>query len=366
MIVVIVIILNVMPNTSVRFYSLNSMPRVTQNGAFLNLTTESGGNRAGLYYCYNDTWKYLVNLDNEIKSAAVWDNVIYFYNTAPAPSLSGVPSPSTYVFSVNLPNNSIYAGAGVSVSGRTVSVDLSQTAVTDGTTTPHTQSTNLLVIDDNGELSMNDTWDCGQYDEQLYKHIQLLKTSNITYTHVLKGDIPDNATVTTVASVPNNPSVSSPSYIQLDSGNHWYYMLTGKQPHPSSLKYGEVAVSYADGYERLYIKNSVGEIVEFEPANRRRNVVSNATFINDTLYLVDSEGTECRWDIPYADITEAGIGVSGAVVFLRENATGKQTVPDVVFNGVRHMVEITIYSTSNISPNTYTAIVMGSNYNNII
>ena len=71
---------------SVKFYSLASMPRKYQNGAFLNLTRGDESNPSGLYFCYNNTWKYLVNLNNDIKSAAVFDGVVYFYNVSPAPS----------------------------------------------------------------------------------------------------------------------------------------------------------------------------------------------------------------------------------------------------------------------------------------
>lgn len=349
-------------STSVKFYSLSSMPRTYQNGAFLNLTTGDSSNPSGLYFCYNNSWKYLVNLNNEIKSAAVYNGVVYFYNVTPAPTLSSVPPAGSYVFSVALPTMS--GGDGISVTNGGINVDLSSTTVSGSTTTPHVGSTNLLKVDSNNKLSMSDTWDCGAYDDQVYRHVQHLKTSNVSYVHILKSDVPDGSSVSRVSSIPSSPTTSSPLYIQLTTGNRWYYKLSGKNPATSSLQYGEIAVSYADGFERLFIKNSNNEIIEFEPA-RRVNVVSNATFTNDLLE-VEENGEECIWKIDYNDITAAGIGTFGAVVFLRENETGRQLIPDVVFDDENGVVNITIYSTADIDAGRYTAIVMGSNYNSIV
>lgn len=345
----------------VKFYSLNAIPQTYQNGSFLNLTIGTANNPAGLYFCYNNSWKYLVNLNDEVRSAAIYGNTIYFYNNAPAPILTSVPVVGTYLFSIELPT--LTSGAGISVSNGSANLSLSQTTVTGNTTTPHVGSTNLLKIDSNSELSISDTWDCGEYDNQVYRHVQQLKTSNVSYVHVLKSEIPDGTTITSVGSVPSNPTTSSPEYIQLSSGNRWYYRLSGRQPALQSIQYGEIAVSYADGFERLFIKNSNDEIIEFEPANRRRNIVSNATFLNDALTCSNQE---CVWYIPYSDITSLGISIAGAVVFLRENDTGKQLIPDVVFDGTNNRVVITIFSTTNIAANKYTAIVIGSNYNNLI
>ena len=345
----------------VKFYSLNAIPSTYHNGSFLNLTIGTANNPAGLYFCYNNSWRYLVNTDSEIRSAAVWNNTIYFYSTYPAPVLDSEPPSGTYVFSVEIP--SLGVGDGLSLSDGNVELSLSQTTVNGNTTSPHTGSTNLLKIDSNDNLSISDTWDCGEYDDQVYRHVIQLKTSNVEYTHVLKSDIPDGSTIVSVSSVPTNPTTSSPTYIQLNSGNRWYYQLSGKTPSLSSIQYGEIAVSYANGHERLFIKNSNDEIIEFEPSVRRRNVVNNVTFMNPDL---TESNSECKWKIPYADITSAGITIMGAVCFLREVDTGKQLIPDVVFDDTNSVVEITIYSTTNIRRNTYTAIIIGSNYNNLI
>ena len=37
-----------------------------------------------------------------------------------------------------------------------------------------------------------------------------------------------------------------------------------KQPTTGQIDYGEIAINYADGYERLFIKNSSDEIIDFK------------------------------------------------------------------------------------------------------
>lgn len=335
-----------MSANSVKFYSLSSIPNTYQNGSFLNLTTGTQNNPAGLYFCFNNQWKYLVNLDNTpgVKSAAVFNNVAYFYNYAPAPSQE--PG-SDYMFSINLPAFDANS--------------LSATTVTGNTTTPHTGSTNILKIDSNDKLSISDTWDCGEYNGNIYRHLKHLKSSGLVYERILKYDIPDGVSISDVNEVPSAPTSLSPVYIQVTT-NHWYYKLVGEPPVASSLGYGEIAVSYSDGYERLYIKNSNDEIIEFEPANKRRNLLSNATFINGALTKQLNDDV-CIWEISYSELTEAGINPVAASVFVREISTGKQLIPDVVFNDTDSVVEIYIYSTANIAASQYKAIVVGSNYN---
>ena len=233
-----------MSANSVKFYSLSSIPNTYQNGSFLNLTTGSQNNPAGLYFCFNNQWKYLVNLDNTpgVKSAAVFDNVAYFYNYAPAPSQE--PG-SDYMFSINLPVLEVSAGSGISIDGsdNEISVNLSTTTVSGDTTTPHTGSTNILKIDSADKLSISDTWDCGEYNSNVYRHLKHLKSSGLVYERILKYDIPDGASISEVNEVPSAPTSLSPVYIQVTT-NHWYYKLVGQPPVASSLGYGEIAVSY--------------------------------------------------------------------------------------------------------------------------
>lgn len=370
-----------MPHTNVEFYSLSTMPTTLKNGSFLNLTNQDNENLAGLYFCDGSNWRYLMNLDNEIKSAIVYGNVMYFYTTPTPPdpiydSDSGSDVDlGDFVFFVELPEwlSEITAGDGISVSGgNKVSVDLAPETVYENTQIPHTGSENILKIDENDKLSIGDTWRCGIYyngvdtgsdsdsdsDNRIKRHVSHLLTENLVYEFIKKKNVPDGITPVGVSSVPANPSSGSDEYIKRTTDNK-YFKLVGKKPHPSSIIEGEIAISTAKGFERLYIKNNENEIVEFKPAGRLDEVY-NATFTNEP--MTPSNST-CVWEIPYSDIIEAGIGIYGAMVFLRENATGRQLVPDVVFDGQNESVLISIYSTTNIAAGKYTAIVMGSNYN---
>lgn len=334
-----------MPANSVKFYTLSSMPNVFRNGAFLNLTNQDHDNKAGLYFCDGNSWRYLINLDTEIKSALVYGNVMYFYTFTPAPTpsidaVTGDVDLGNYSFSVQLPQ-----------------VDLAPYSTSGSTPTPHIGSDNILIIDSNNQLSISDNWKCGRYDDSVYRHLSHLVSEKLVYIHIRKTEIPDGVTVTQVSSVDSNPTTSSPEYIQ-DLGNNWYYKLVGSKPQITSLVEGEIAISNVRGFERLYIKNTADEIVEFRPAGRL-NTVYNATFTNPELTPDDSV---CTWKIPYTDVISAGIGVTGAMVVLRDS-TGRQLVPDVLFDSGYNSIVISIYSTSTIPANEYTAIVMGSNYN---
>lgn len=330
---------------SVKFYTLSSMPNVFRNGTFLNLTNQDHDNKAGLYFCDGNSWRYLINLDIEIKSALVYDNVMYFYTFTPAPTpsidaVTGDVNLGNYSFSVQLPQ-----------------VDLAPYSTRGSTPTPHVGSDNILIIDSNNQLSISDNWKCGRYDDSVYRHLSHLVSEKLVYEHIYKTEIPDGVTVTQVSSVDSNPTTSSPEYIQ-DLGNNWYYKLVGSKPHYTSLVNGEIAISNVKGFERLYIKNNEDEIVEFRPAGRL-NTVYNATFTNPEL---TPDNSVCTWKIPYEDVISAGIGVTGAMVVLRDS-TGRQLVPDVLFDSGYNSIVISIYSTSTIPANEYTAIVMGSNYN---
>lgn len=48
-----------------------------------------------------------------------------------------------------------------------------------------------------------------------------------------------------------------------------------KQPTADQIDYGEIAVNYADGYERLFIKNSSNEIIDFKNGEYIDNALSN-------------------------------------------------------------------------------------------
>lgn len=191
------------------------------------------------------------------------------------------------------------------------------------------------------------------------RHLIHVRTSQLQYVQINKADIPVSASVQSVDSVPepgqigNNPS----RYIQLSGGNHWYYELTGKRP--SDLIYGEIAVAFPDGYERIYIKNSGGSVVEFRPWSAERTAAYMFQVENGTL---TASGGTCTWEIPYADMKASGVSPSCASVAVRETSTGKQTVPDVVFDDGDQVARITLYSRSDIPTGSYRAIITGLNY----
>lgn len=372
-----------MPQTatdSVKFYTLSSMPNIFKKGAFLNLTQDDHDNKEGLYFCDGTRWRYLIHTEVQIQSAGIYNNTMYFYTTPTAPDFvdgsdsDSEPDLGDYVFFVQLPE--LVGGNGVSVSDfYNINVDLAQSSVYESSIFSHIGSENILTIDEDNKLTIGDTWRCGIYyngidtgsdsdsdsDNRIKRHVSHLLTENLVYEFIYKKNIPDGVTIYQETSVPSNPTSSSHEYIKRTSDNH-YFRLVGKKPLPSSIIEGEIAISTAKGFERLYIKNNQDEIVEFKPSGRL-NEVYNATFTNDAL-TVDTATSTCVWEIPYSDIISEGIGIYGAVVFLRENQTGKQLIPDVVFDGTNSKVVITMYSTTNIAAGRYTAIVMGSNYNN--
>lgn len=193
------------------------------------------------------------------------------------------------------------------------------------------------------------------------RHLVHVRTNMLQYVKITKSDVPVGATVTQVSSVPTPDSlvgVANPSeYIQVTT-NNWYYRLTGKQPE-NILKYGEIAVSYSSGHERLYIQNESGSIVEFRPYEADKSVMYAYTAVNEVLTV---SGDECTWYIPYTDLTETGISPSLSTVVLRDLTTGAQVVPDVVFDNSSSVIKITIYSKTNIASGRYRVIVSGLRY----
>lgn len=183
----------------------------------------------------------------------------------------------------------------------------------------------------------------------------------LQYVHVLKSDIPISATIQQVSSLPSPAQIgemSHPSkYIKVTS-NNWYYELCGKKPE-NILAYGELAIAYAPGYERLYILNGSNEIVEFRPYSIDKTAAHTVSFENDE--LTPTDGT-CVWSIPFSDITGGGINPDYATIALREVQTGEQVVPDVVFDNISSALKITIYSRENIPSGRYRVIITGINY----
>lgn len=193
------------------------------------------------------------------------------------------------------------------------------------------------------------------------RHLQHQKTSSLEYVMVLKADIPVNEAVyreyTSIPTIDELAGIETPyKYIFVTNR---YYKLSGKRPTADHVKYGEVAISFAKGNEMMSIKNSANEIVEFHPYSEDKLCVKKYQETNPELQ--STNGT-CTWKINYSTLADNKISTDGAVVFLREISTGKQTVPDVTFNNTGQCVEISIYSKSTISARKYLAIIIGTSY----
>ena len=198
------------------------------------------------------------------------------------------------------------------------------------------------------------------------RHLQHIRTIGLQYVPVDKGDIPVYASVSPSQSVPSPQEIADDiadtgavaSYIMVSSGGQTlYYELTGKQP--TDLSFGEICVAYPPGNERIYIKNAVGDIVEFRPYSVDRT--SAYMFQKDNGTLV-SVGSVCTWEIGYDELKGCGVNPNFASVTMREVGTGKQTVPDVVFDDSAGKVKIDIYSETNIPSGSYRVVITGLNY----
>lgn len=86
------------------------------------------------------------------------------------------------------------------------------------------------------------------------------RTSKLAYAPI--SELPYGETSTDKQSVPASVTSSDPQYIKVDNQ---YYELKGKMPSADDLMFGEIAVAFPANYERLYIKNSSTDIVEFAP-----------------------------------------------------------------------------------------------------
>ena len=195
------------------------------------------------------------------------------------------------------------------------------------------------------------------------RHLQHIRTTHLQYVQISNGDIPVYASVRTMLDVPSQHDIenmeSPPMYIKVSSnGNYKYYELNGKQP--SDLRFGEIGISYKDGHERIYIKNASGKIVEFRPYSV--DVNSAYMFQKDNEQLTPSVDDVCTWEIGYNELRNKGVSPNCASVALRHIESGKQTVPDVVFDNENNLLKIFIYSETDIAAGEYRVIITGLNY----
>lgn len=104
------------------------------------------------------------------------------------------------------------------------------------------------------------------------KHLQHLRSRLCEYKQIRKEEIPSGVSIEVKSSIPTSAeilelfkqNIQPAEYIQV-STNNWYYQLEGKAPSTDVLLYGELAVSYQKGYERVFFKNSENELVSLQP-----------------------------------------------------------------------------------------------------
>lgn len=188
------------------------------------------------------------------------------------------------------------------------------------------------------------------------RHVQHIRTTDLEYTPIDRSIVPVNAVVLSTDTLPNPDGGNAERYVVIGSQ---YYELTGKKPYSADIKEGEIAVSFADGNERLFIKNSNGTIVEFRPYRTDRYVAYMFQKDNEVMNPI---GSVCTWEIGYDELKDKGVSPNCASVALREVFTGKQTVPDVVFDENDNKVKIDIYSETQIGTGEYRVVITGLNY----
>jgi hypothetical protein len=104
------------------------------------------------------------------------------------------------------------------------------------------------------------------------KHLQHLRSRLCEYKQIRKDEIPSGVSIEVKSSIPTSAdilelfkqNIQPAEYIQV-STNNWYYRLDGKAPSTDILLYGELAVSYQKGYEKVFFKNSENELVSLQP-----------------------------------------------------------------------------------------------------
>lgn len=63
-----------------------------------------------------------------------------------------------------------------------------------------------------------------------------------------------------------------------------------KQPTTGQIDYGEIAINYADGNERLFIKNSSNEIIDFKSGEYIDDALSN----HEVYYIIKRQASLIR------------------------------------------------------------------------
>lgn len=193
------------------------------------------------------------------------------------------------------------------------------------------------------------------------KHVKHLRTSAIEYVNINVSSIPLTTSITSLDTIPTTSEiihmVNPPQYIYIPSEDK-YYQLKGKQPNVDILEFGEIAISFSEGYESIMFKNKNNKIVELTPNTNKdyTNVGGTYTIYNPAMPYNDTY--EYTWKIPYTELMSNQILIDTCTVSLKEVATGKQVIGDITFNSADETIDIVLTSTNpnGLLENEYVAL----------
>lgn len=189
------------------------------------------------------------------------------------------------------------------------------------------------------------------------KHLQHLRSRLCEYKQIRKEEIPTGSTVVLMDSIPTSAelkdsfdnNIQPAEYIQVTT-NNWYYQLDGKAPSTDILLYGELAVSYQKGYEKVFFKNSENELVSLQPITNTDSTVIGES--NNVDVEVKQENGKIT-NVVVTDRTDEAI----------ENAIQQL---DSTVTGESDNVNIKIYQTDGLISNIVVTDTISDTINNIL
>lgn len=193
------------------------------------------------------------------------------------------------------------------------------------------------------------------------KHLKHLRTSAIDYININVSEIPLTSIITSFDSIPTQEEVRNmvnpPEYIYIPSEDK-YYQLKGKQPSIDSIEFGELAISFSEGYESIMFKNKNNKIVEIKPQTNNNNLNVGGTYTIYNPAIAYNDSYTYTWKIPYTSLMTNKIFIDTCTVSVREVATGKQILADITFNSTDETIDIVLTSTNSngLLENEYVAL----------
>ena len=193
------------------------------------------------------------------------------------------------------------------------------------------------------------------------KHLKHLRTSAIDYININVSEIPLTSIITSFDSIPTQEEVRNmvnpPEYIYIPSEDK-YYQLKGKQPSIDNIEFGELAISFSEGYESIMFKNKNNKIVEIKPQTNNNNLNVGGTYTIYNPAIAYNDSYTYTWKIPYTSLMTNKIFIDTCSVSVREVATGKQILADITFNSTDETIDIVLTSTNSngLLENEYVAL----------